>query len=859
MSAQYRFLVKPTGDYTAYFADADIYLNWGDVLSVLIPTSSALSGASSSSSSSSALSISPQPSLETHEGAACPICLSPPTAPRMTKCGHVYCYPCILQYLATNDEPSNAGTPSSVPGASAGANVSSVAHHAVQGPSNRQWKRCPICWDAVYARDLKAVKWWDPKAIAQETRTRKEQDGLTPPPTSSSSPPPPTLPPGWIRMRLIERPQITTLALPQSSTWPTSSTSPSDQPLIAQHQAPWHFQPDVMTYCKFMLATPELLLESLTQDVDELAAEKSLLQSLGAKPGDNSVAFADLAERKVREQMTKVVNELDTPAVRSAIGQAQNDLREHADAEEHKQVRDNENLSRRQRRQREREREVQSHRGDGTDSVSAGDSVDAGVSTTAEAPAPTSTPDVADAPESTQGAEAFLALKSAGQGGSYGGGQTPAAKSQDDAAGADAAPAPAAVTPLDTGKPVKTHHTKPKRNLNPPAPSASSYLFYQSASGQNIFLHPLDIKIMLSQFEVYARFPREIAVKIQSAEEGSMNEELRKRCKYLTHLPKATDIVFIEVDWDAMASRGGEGASKEESSSTPPTAPLVEASTLRQYEQILRARRNKRRDRERKEDRAKARAEQAEAASRPGGGGGGGGGGGPNGGRRRQSVTSSSDGVGHALAGGATASSPTFMEAALWGAEREFPTHEGVYEDFPVAAPAGPPARPSPPLSATTSNRARKTVWGTPAAEASSFSSTLHASSRRAQEDWRDDDIDDAWLELEEGFVLGTNNARQVRAGRGLNSGGGGGGGGGGHRGASASSRQKSASSAANGGAQQQPPPPTPKPEASSSISDEGVASTATDAPPPATAAKGQGKKQRKAKLVLTSGGRGTG
>lgn len=810
--------MKPTGDYTAYFADADIYLNWGDILTVLIPTSSALSGASTAPAEA--------PATDTG-AAACPICLSPPTAPRMTKCGHVYCFPCILQYLATTDGPASAG-PAPIPGVAAGSSHNSG--NALQGPSNRQWKRCPICWDAVYARDLKAVKWWDPKSIAQEAHA---------PTTSSSS--------EYLRLRLIERPQITTLALPQSSTWPTSSTSPSDQPLIAQHQAPWHFQPDVMTFCKFMLATPDLLLSSLSQDIDELAAEKSLLQDLGAKPGDHSIAFADLAEKKVREQMAKVVNELDTPAVRSAMGQATNDLKEHVDAEQHRIVRENENLSRRQRRQQARQEEQaaqhQQQDEEPQDLQGEQDSEEhqkRGIPKTANRP-----------PESSEGAEAFLAFKSAGQGGSYTNAQPTSAPIQNPAALSE-------VPPASDSRPTKSH-AKPKRNINPPAPSASSYLFYQAASGQNIFLHPLDIKIMLSQFGVYSRFPRDIAVKVQNAEEGSMNEELRKRCKYLTHLPKATDVVFIEVDWEAMANEAqANGKQNDQSaistadlSSTDPVAPLVDRTTLRQYDQILRARRNKRRDRERKEDRAKLKAEQAEAASRPGAQSASGATA-----RNRQSQHRQQQGslsqsyTGSEDARSATSgTSPTFMEAALWGAERDFPIHPGGgQEDFPAPAPSGrspglgptadggsspPGARPIPPRNAPS----RKTVWGTPAAEASSFSSTLHASSRRNQggsNEW-DEDIDDAWLELEEGFVMGTNNSKQVRAGRGLNK-----------------NRQQqhhsgvatNSISAVSGGSRATTPAHTDATTQPSQQSEQPKI--------------GGGKKQRKAKLVLTSGGRGT-
>ena len=35
----------------------------------------------------------------------CPICLFSPVAPRITKCGHVFCYDCILQHISTSKQP----------------------------------------------------------------------------------------------------------------------------------------------------------------------------------------------------------------------------------------------------------------------------------------------------------------------------------------------------------------------------------------------------------------------------------------------------------------------------------------------------------------------------------------------------------------------------------------------------------------------------------------------------------------------------------------------------------------------------------------------------------------------------------
>lgn len=46
--------------------------------------------------------------------------------PRITKCGHIYCWACILQYLAYE--------------------------------KSKNWKRCPLCNDPVYKHELKQVK-----------------------------------------------------------------------------------------------------------------------------------------------------------------------------------------------------------------------------------------------------------------------------------------------------------------------------------------------------------------------------------------------------------------------------------------------------------------------------------------------------------------------------------------------------------------------------------------------------------------------------------------------------------------------------------------------------------------------------
>ncbi len=54
--------------------------------------------------------------------ADCAICLDTPTAPRMTKCGHLYCASCILRHL-----------------------------------DGHRCRRCPLCFETVARGDLRPV------------------------------------------------------------------------------------------------------------------------------------------------------------------------------------------------------------------------------------------------------------------------------------------------------------------------------------------------------------------------------------------------------------------------------------------------------------------------------------------------------------------------------------------------------------------------------------------------------------------------------------------------------------------------------------------------------------------------------
>ncbi|NXA53592.1 RNF10 protein, partial [Nothocercus julius] len=112
LQANCQFVVSEEQDYTVHFADPDTLVNWDFVEQVRICS---------------------------HEVPSCPICLYPPTAAKITRCGHIFCWACILHYLSL---------------------------------SEKTWSKCPICYGSVHKKDLKSV-------IAMETRQYAIGDIIT--------------------------------------------------------------------------------------------------------------------------------------------------------------------------------------------------------------------------------------------------------------------------------------------------------------------------------------------------------------------------------------------------------------------------------------------------------------------------------------------------------------------------------------------------------------------------------------------------------------------------------------------------------------------------------------------------------
>ena len=103
LQANFRFLVSDYGDYLLNSSDPDKMLPWEDIAAVNVSAPIAIQ---------------------------CPICLeSPPLCPQITSCGHIFCFPCILRYLALGENQQRSD------------------YH----------KKCPLCFAMISSKALRTV------------------------------------------------------------------------------------------------------------------------------------------------------------------------------------------------------------------------------------------------------------------------------------------------------------------------------------------------------------------------------------------------------------------------------------------------------------------------------------------------------------------------------------------------------------------------------------------------------------------------------------------------------------------------------------------------------------------------------
>ncbi|KAL5114937.1 hypothetical protein ACEQ8H_007184 [Pleosporales sp. CAS-2024a] len=216
--ANYRFIVDPRGDYSKQSVDADVHLDWNNVLQIL--------------------------ASELSQEASCPICLGTPVAPRMARCGHIFCLPCLIRYMHSEDEG--------------------------KAPEKRaRSKKCPLCFDTVYLTETRPVRWY----TGQEGEPPREG--------------------GDVVLRLVVRSASSTLAMPRDGA----------DALAKDEHIPWHFAAEAMDYARVMRGGEDYMQEQFDQEIARLQQQEKEDEVMF---GEDNIEWMRKAIRSIRESKEKV-------------------------------------------------------------------------------------------------------------------------------------------------------------------------------------------------------------------------------------------------------------------------------------------------------------------------------------------------------------------------------------------------------------------------------------------------------------------------------------------------------------------------------------------------------------------------
>jgi hypothetical protein len=234
-----------------------------------------------------------------------------------------------------------------------------------------------------------------------------------------------------------------------------------------------------------------------------------------------------------------------------------------------------------------------------------------------------------------------------------------------------------------TGESKASHSSKP---------ASHPFFFYNARP--NFFLSPLDIRILKTAYGDFSAFPSTILPRVEHISTGHVvDDDLRKRAKYLAHVPHGCEVSFLECDW----------------------TDVIDPTVLQHFRDDILRRRKRNTEKEAREERDRQRAEKEEedkrmASIR----------------RRRPSIPEKSfsetdfQPLPHREALGSSPPDSTLASTPPWG-------HPRTHSSFATLATPG------------TSPDAQRTVWGT--AAIAPTSPTLLAAPEPGPT------VDDGWLQ----------------------------------------------------------------------------------------------------------------
>jgi len=216
--ANYRFIVDPRGDYRAQSVDADVHLDWNNVLQIL--------------------------ASELSQDASCPICLGTPLAPRMARCGHIFCLPCLIRYMHSEDD-------------------------AKARDKRARSSKCPLCFDTIYASETRPVRWY----TGQEGEPPREG--------------------GDVVLRLAVRSAGSTLAMPRDGAYA----------MTKDEDIPWYHAAEVTDYARIMRGGEDYMLDQHDQEIVKLEHQGKEDEVMFA---EDSMEWTNKAIRNIREAKEKL-------------------------------------------------------------------------------------------------------------------------------------------------------------------------------------------------------------------------------------------------------------------------------------------------------------------------------------------------------------------------------------------------------------------------------------------------------------------------------------------------------------------------------------------------------------------------
>lgn len=83
--------------------------------------------------------------------------------------------------------------------------------------------------------------------------------------------------------------------------------------------------------------------------------------------------------------------------------------------------------------------------------------------------------------------------------------------------------------------------------LQGPTSARDSFYYFQAADGQAIFLHALNVRMLARDYGGLERSPQSFTARIVEIEGASVDEEMRRRLRYLRHLPLTCEIQVVEL------------------------------------------------------------------------------------------------------------------------------------------------------------------------------------------------------------------------------------------------------------------------------------------------------------------------